>query len=241
MVSPQGRILGVEALIRWQHPKMGLLGPAQFIALAEQTGRIEPIGEWVLRSACEQLHQWHLAGFDGLSLAVNVSPRQLLQQNFAQTVREIVQASGLDPAQLELEITEGILAKSEASAAVLREISLIGVRLSIDDFGTGYSSLAYLKRFPISTLKIDQSFVRGVPDDAEDSAVVVATIAMARSLGLRLVAEGVETAAQLGFLRAHSCDAIQGYHFSRLVTPEVMTRLLQDGRPLGPASVTAPG
>ena len=236
VVSPRGQILGVEALIRWQHPQLGQISPAQFIPLAEETGRIEQIGEWVLRTACEQMREWDAAGFEGLGLAVNLSTRQLRQKAVARTIRRIVEAAGLDPARLELEITESILVDDDSSAAALREINAVGVRLSIDDFGTGYSSLAYLKRFPIHTLKIDQSFVKGIPGDAGDAAVVVAIIAMARSLGLRLVAEGVETAEQLAFLRAHSCDTIQGYYFSRPVPAQTMTQLLQEGRLLGPST-----
>lgn len=238
IVSPSGRILGVEALIRWQHPERGLLPPLEFIAIAEETG---PIGEWVLQTACGQLRRWNEAGFRDLTLAVNVSPRQFRQKDLGKTMKRIASEAGIDPARLEIEITESLLTGSEEDTAILGEFAAIGMRLSVDDFGTGYSSLAYLKRFPIRTIKIDRTFVSGIPDNAEDAAIVLAIIAMAKSLGIRLVAEGVETAGQLDFLRAQGCDSIQGFYFCKPLPADAITALLSEGRRLGPPAAAPDG
>jgi EAL domain-containing protein (putative c-di-GMP-specific phosphodiesterase class I) len=210
-----------------------LVSPAEFIPVAEDTGLILGIGEWVLRTACAQLSRWRTQGYGKLTLAVNLSTRQLRQKDFAQTLARIVSEAGIHAHLLELEITESVLAQGEAAALLLGEISASGVKFSIDDFGTGYSSLSYLKRFPIDTLKIDRSFVHGIPDSAENVAITTAIIAMAHSLGLRVVAEGVETADQIAFLRTQGCDALQGYFLSRPLLPEAFTALLDANEPLG--------
>jgi diguanylate cyclase (GGDEF)-like protein/PAS domain S-box-containing protein len=209
-----GRIAGMEALVRWQSPQ-GLISPANFIPLAEESGLILDIGSWVLRAACIQARKWQREGLPSLRLAVNLSPLQLRQQNLFAAVAEILRESGLAPQYLELEITENtVMERSRDTMATLTRLEQLGVQLSIDDFGTGYSSLAYLKQFPVHSLKIDRSFVRDIATDRDDAAIVRAMIAMAKSLGLGVVAEGVETRQQLEFLRAAGCNAYQGYYFS---------------------------
>lgn len=210
------RIIGVEALVRWQHPEKGMVSPAQFIPIAEETGLIVPLGEWVLRTACLQAKAWQEQGLDHVCMAVNLSARQFKEPFFPQRVLEIVNESGLEPHCLELEITESILVDGlESVCAVLQEFKRAGIMISLDDFGTGYSSLSYLKRFPIDKLKIDQSFVRDVLTDVNDAGLVRAIIAMAQALGLKAIAEGVETQGQLDFLSVEGCHEIQGYHISR--------------------------
>jgi EAL domain-containing protein (putative c-di-GMP-specific phosphodiesterase class I) len=226
----EDRIIGVEALIRWQRTENGLVPPAQFIPIAEETGLIVPIGEWMLRSACTQLAHWHSLGFSELRMAANLSPRQFQQKDVVRIVAHALNSAGLAPRHLELEITESVLAQGSEAEALLREISSTGVRFSLDDFGTGYSSLSYLKRFPIDSLKIDRSFVRDIPGDADDSAIALAIIAMAHSLGIQVVAEGVETAAQLGFVRSHACDGMQGYYLCKPLPADAVTALLLEGR-----------
>ena len=208
-------VVGMEALVRWRHPTRGLVGPNEFIALAEETGIIVPLGEFVLRSACTQVQAWIAQGFAPLPVAVNISARQLQQPDFVQFVEQALKDTGLPAHLLELEITESTLMEdAEGTLALLRRLREIGVRLSIDDFGTGYSSLAYLKRFPMHTIKIDRTFVRDLPDDADDAAIVTGIIALAHSLRLDVVAEGVETREQRAFLEQVSCDLIQGYLLS---------------------------
>jgi diguanylate cyclase (GGDEF)-like protein/PAS domain S-box-containing protein len=220
------RTLGVEALLRWQHPQHGLIGPARFIALAEETGLILPIGEWVLRSACRQARRWLDAGL-GLVVAVNLSARQFLQRDLVQRVREVLVETGLPASHLELEITESvIMERPEAAIEMLYGLRSLGVQLSIDDFGTGYSSLAYLKRFPIHKLKIDRSFIDSLPVDRSDQAIVRATITMAHTLGIRTLAEGVETDDQLAVLRELRCDYSQGYLFSRALPEDELAQWL---------------
>jgi diguanylate cyclase (GGDEF)-like protein len=210
-----GQVVGMEALVRWRHPTRGLVSPVEFIPLAEETGLIIPIGEWVLRTACAQIQRWVEVGFPALSVAVNLSGRQLLQQNFADTVARALADTGLPPNLLELEITESILMEhAQETLLVLQQLRGLGVRLAIDDFGTGYSSLAYLKRFPVNVIKIDRSFVKDLPDDSDDAAIVTGIIALAHSLRLAVTAEGVETAQQLDFLRGQSCELMQGYLLS---------------------------
>lgn len=226
-------LIGAEALLRWQSESHGLVQPAQFIPTAEETGLIVPIGAWALRTACEQLNQWHAAGFSGLKIAVNLSVRQFQHNDVVQTVIGALGAANLLPQHLELEITESILAQGEEVTTALNDLSRYGVRFSIDDFGTGYSSLSYLKRFPIDTLKIDRSFVRDIPRDADDSAIAAAIIAMAHNLGITVVAEGVETQEQLEFLTRHACDAMQGFYFSEPLPPEEFIALLQSGLKVG--------
>ncbi|PLX85619.1 MAG: GGDEF domain-containing protein [Desulfuromonas sp.] len=226
-----GRLFGMEALLRWNHPDLGLISPAQFIPLAEETGLILPIGRWVLETACARTQAWHEAGFPGLRVAVNLSGCQMRQRNLPAMVEEVLHRSGLDPSCLELELTESILMEgAEANKNILGEFKAMGVKLAIDDFGTGYSSLNYLRHFPIDRLKIDQSFVQDItrkPDDA--SAIAEAIVALARSLRLKVLAEGVETQEQLEFLRALECDEVQGYYFSRPVAGEDFAGLLRSG------------
>jgi diguanylate cyclase (GGDEF)-like protein len=222
----EGRIYGLEALIRWEHPRYGLLGPDRFIETAETTGLIVPIGEWVLREACRQIRQWkkHL-GLD-LVVSVNLSPRQFDQPDLVSQVRDALHESGLRPENLEIEITESnAMSDVEKTVRLLKELKMLGIRIAIDDFGTGYSSLSYLKLFPIDTLKLDQSFVSGI-SVPEDGAIARGVIAMAHSLGLRVVAEGVETLGQLEFLKESSCDRLQGFLFSRPLEPENFERYL---------------
>ena len=228
-----GAITGVEALIRWQHPVRGLVSPAQFIPVAEECGFIVPIGRWVLREACEQIRRWQRDGFPILRIAVNISPVELRATDFVAKVRDILAETGLDPHCLEFELTEtSLMQDSRTTVEVLRELKEIGVLLALDDFGTGYSSLSYVKRFPIDTLKIDQSFVRDLATDADDASIVSAVISMGKSLHMRVVAEGVETRDQLEFLREHSCPFAQGYFFSPPVIAEELGQLLARGAAL---------
>jgi len=211
-----GRITGLEGLIRWQHPQLGLVPPNNFIRIAENTGLIIPIGEWVLRTACAQARKWQDEGLPRVSVAVNVSAAQFRHEGFVATVRKVLSETGLDPRYLELELTESLLlSNADVSLSVLRQLRTMGLSLAIDDFGTGYSSLSYLKQFPVSKLKIDRSFVRDVATNADDAAITTAIISLAKNLNLLVVAEGVENEEQMSFLRAHRCDEIQGYYFSR--------------------------
>ena len=224
-----GAITGAEALIRWTHPTRGLVSPAQFIPIAEECGLIRPIGNWALREACKQAQAWRIAGLPRASMAVNVSAMQLRHGNFLESVFSILNDVGFDPSSLELELTESVLMKhADSTAAILQALRETGVQVSIDDFGTGYSSLSYLAKFPIDSLKIDQSFVRQI-SSRQDPAIVTAVISMARSLKLRVIAEGVETRDELEFLKAHLCDEAQGYYFSHPVPPEQFARLLEHG------------
>ncbi|MHB8742384.1 MAG: EAL domain-containing protein [Sulfuricaulis sp.] len=225
-----GRIVGMEALLRWQHPRRGMISPAQFIPLAEETGLIVPIGAWVLRAACEQCQAWQKLGFTSLYVAVNLSSRQFHQKDLPAFISGVLQETSLNPGTLGLELTEGlVMQQAEASVNTLRELKAMDIRIAIDDFGTGYSSLSYLKRFPIDVLKIDQSFIRDISDDPDDAAIVITIITMAHSLGLKVVAEGVETEQQLSFLREHRCDAMQGYFFSKPLPAEQFVDLLKIG------------
>jgi diguanylate cyclase (GGDEF)-like protein/PAS domain S-box-containing protein len=229
-----GLITGVEALLRWEHPDRGTISPCEFIPLAEETGLIVPIGEWVLREACRQNKAWQDAGIPPLRVAVNVSARQLKQKTLAEKVAEILDDTGLLPEWLELELTESIVMQNaEEAIGLLNQLKSLGVWLSIDDFGTGYSSLSYLKRFPIDTVKIDRSFISGVTRDGDDAAISHAIITLANSLKLKVIAEGVETRDQLVFLREHQCCDAQGYFFSRPLGADQITRLLREKRHLG--------
>ena len=211
-----GRIVGVEALIRWQHPTRGLVAPGEFIPLLEESGLIVPVGEWVLRTACRQACAWRETGFGHPRVAVNLSGRQLETENLFAVVKAALDECGLEPAYLELELTESYLMRNpEEAIATLSRLKAIGVRVSVDDFGTGYSSLSYLKRFPIGTLKIDQSFVRDMTNDAGDAHLVNAIIAMGHSLNISVVAEGIETHEQLALLRGNGCDLGQGFYIGR--------------------------
>ncbi|GGB97740.1 hypothetical protein GCM10007205_03780 [Oxalicibacterium flavum] len=223
-------IVGVEALIRWQHPELGMVPPVRFISLAEETGLIVPIGNWVIAEACRQTRLWLDAGFGPLRTAVNLSARQFAQEDLAQSIATALERSGLPSASLEIELTESlVMADVDHAIGILREMKTLGVQLSIDDFGTGYSSLSYLKRFPIDVLKIDRSFVNDITIDPDDAAIVSSIISLAHSLRLQVIAEGVETAEQLSYLRQHGCDHMQGYFFSRPLTADAMTQMLRDG------------
>ncbi|MEO8754149.1 MAG: EAL domain-containing protein [Casimicrobiaceae bacterium] len=225
-----GAITGAEALIRWTHPTRGVVTPAQFIPVAEDCGLILPIGRWVLRKACEQARAWADAGLQPMTMAVNVSAMEFLDENFLQGLFAILSETGLDARCLEIEVTESVLMqRTEATAVILRTLRRRGVQVAVDDFGTGYSSLSYLRKFPIDTLKIDQSFVREITTGPDEATIVTAVISMARSLKLRVVAEGVETAEELAFLQAHQCDEAQGYLFSRPVVPQQFAKLLASG------------
>ncbi len=211
-----GSLIGVEALLRWNHPTLGAISPAEFIPVAEHTGQIVTIGEWVLRQACVQLQQWRQAGLPSMVVAVNLSAAQFRQPDLVQRVAQALADSGLPAEWLELELTESTaMHDPQAAIATVDALRALGVHLSLDDFGTGYSSLNHLKRFQIGKLKIDQSFVRGLPDDAEDAGIVETIIQMARSLRLKTVAEGVETEAQRAFLQQRGCDQMQGYLLAR--------------------------
>jgi diguanylate cyclase (GGDEF)-like protein len=213
--ASSGAVTGVEALIRWQHPERGLLPPAHFISIAEVSGLIVPIGEWVIRTACKQVRQWQKKLDCPLTVAVNLSARQFQHSDLVDQIRAAVIDSGIEPSSLEVEITESsAMQNAENTLFKLRELKSLGIRIAMDDFGTGYSSLNYLKQFPIDTLKLDQSFVRDVMTDARDAAIVGAVISMSHRLGLKVVGEGVETSAQHEYLRAEGCDFVQGYLFS---------------------------
>ncbi|MBE0619736.1 MAG: EAL domain-containing protein [Burkholderiales bacterium] len=223
-----GRITGMEALLRWQQQPEVLLEPAQFIGLAEETGLIVPIGAWVLKTACARSRSWREQGLPPLRMAVNLSARQFAHQDLLQDVARTLKETGLDPAGLEFEITESmVMHDPERAVKLLGGLKDMGVHLSIDDFGMGYSSLSYLKRFPLDSLKIDSSFIRDIPGDADDAAITRAIIAMARSLRLKVIAEGVETEAQLAFLREHGCDEMQGYYCSGPLPEDAFLRLLR--------------
>ena len=221
-------IVGVEALLRWRHPELGVVNPGEFIPVAEETGLIVPIGEWVLRTACRQWSTWK-ATVGAVPVAVNVSGRQFQEDRLVDLVLDIVAETGIESSQLTLELTESTLMdNSETMLEKLRRFERAGIQLSIDDFGTGYSSMSYLTRFPVNTLKIDRSFVRDIPGDADDVAIAKTIIAMGESLNLKIVAEGVENLEQVNFLQAYPSVAVQGYYFSRPVPVEALTALLQE-------------
>ncbi|GLR86888.1 bifunctional diguanylate cyclase/phosphodiesterase [Bradyrhizobium iriomotense] len=227
-----GQITGVEALLRWTHPELGSISPAQFIPLAEETGLIVPIGRWVLKEACAQAMAWQRRGLLPLSMAVNLSPRQFADEHLLQDVDEALAASGMSPVLLQLEVTESMMMRNVGRALkVLDAIQGRGIRLAIDDFGTGYSSMSLMKHFPIDTIKIDRSFVRDLPHDSEDQAIAQAIISMGKALGMTVVAEGVENAEQETFLRTHGCDEMQGYLIAKPLPPRQMAELL---RPMAP-------
>jgi diguanylate cyclase (GGDEF)-like protein len=223
-----GRIVGAEALVRWQHPRLGLIPPAEFIPLAEATGLIVPIGEWVLRAAIRQCGDWQEGGLAPLRVAVNLSARQFQQPDLVEVVRASLLEAGFEPARLELEVTESsVVSDRDAAVAALRELRAMGVRVAIDDFGTGHSSLSHLKHLPVDTLKIDRSFIRDMAADPNDEAIVGAVVKLGHSLGLNVTAEGVEEEAQSSLLGALGCDEAQGYLFGRALPPDDFQKLLR--------------
>ena len=223
-----GEVAGAEALIRWIHPTRGMIPPAQFISVAEECGLILPIGAWVMREVCRQARAWTVADLPPTTVAVNVSAMEFRVEEFPDTLFAILEETGLDPTRLEIELTETVLLKrADSVASILRRVRERGVQVALDDFGTGYSSLSYLRRFPVDALKIDQSFIRQITTAGEDTAIITAIIAMARSLNLRVIAEGVETLEELTFLRAHHCDQAQGFYFSPPVRADQFERLLR--------------
>nr|WP_236873559.1 EAL domain-containing protein [Burkholderia sp. PAMC 26561] len=222
-----GRIVGVEALIRWKHPVRGLLPPTQFIPLAEETGLIEPIGEWVLRTACAQAAAWHSSGLPALRMGINVSARQFNNPSLESVVAQVLADCGLAPEQLELEITESLSMKDpEESIRILASFKALGIGIAIDDFGTGYSNLVYLRRFRVRRIKLDRSFVSELGSESSSHAIVEAIVAMAHKLDLQVVAEGVETAEQREHLLRYGCDELQGFWFSRPVDAATCGSLL---------------
>jgi diguanylate cyclase (GGDEF)-like protein/PAS domain S-box-containing protein len=246
MYQPQmdiatGAMVGLEALIRWRHPVLGLVPPDRFIRIAEYSGLIAPIGAWVLRTACAQARRWQEEGVCALTVAVNVSAVQFRQPGFQELVGSVLSETGLPCQYLELELTESLLlSNADMTASVLQELKGMGLKLSIDDFGTGYSSLSYLKQFPFDKLKIDRSFISEVAVDADDAAIVTAIIRMAKSLGLKVIAEGVENEAQMSFLRALRCDEIQGYYFSKPLTADEVSAKLRPDPVQHAASICTP-
>ena len=228
-----GTVIGMEALVRWNHPETGLVSPGEFIPVAEETGLIIPMGQWILETACRQARQWIDAGHGQLRVSVNLSARQFRQENLLEVIEATLRDTGLPPDNLELEITESIVMDHvDKAIAILERLRGLGLHIAVDDFGTGYSSLNYLKRFPINTLKIDQSFVRDLTRDSDDAAIISAIIALARNMRLSVVAEGVETREQLAFLREEACDELQGYYFSRPLDADAFGKLLQEKRRL---------
>ena len=226
-----GSIAGVEALLRWQHPDRGLVSPGEFMPVLEETGLIVPVGEWVLKAVCEQIRTWRRAGIAPVPVAVNFSPRQFASRDLGDTIKRVLDEQQVDPRLIEVEITESsLMSNLEDTALILKYVGDLGVGLSIDDFGTGYSSLAYLKRFPFDVLKVDRSFVKDLTTDADDATITRALISMAHNLGLKVVAEGVETEDQLAFLVEHGCDEIQGFYFSRPLIPEECGSWIKEGR-----------
>jgi len=232
-----GKICGFEALLRWQHPERGLVPPAEFIPVLEETGLIVPAGEWVMRTACAQIKAWREAGLPSSPIAVNLSARQFQQKDLEDSICRVLRESAVAPPLLQFELTESLLmADPEAAARTLLGLKELGVRLSVDDFGTGYSSLAYLKRFAVNELKIDRVFIRDIVADPDDAAITLAIINLAHSLDLEVVAEGVETEAQVNFLRSHGCDQMQGYYFAAPRSADDCTRALREDQRLSPPS-----
>ncbi|MGA7049656.1 MAG: PAS domain S-box protein [Candidatus Sulfotelmatobacter sp.] len=227
-----GKIIGLEALLRWQHPTLGLVPPDKFIRIAENCGLIVPIGEWVVRTACRQARKWQDEGLPAVSIAINVSAVQFRQEDLCELIRRVLHETGLAPQYLELELTEGLLlANADVTFSVLQELKAMGLTLAIDDFGTGYSNFNYLRQFRVSKLKIDRSFIRDVAVNPDDAAITTAIISMAKSLNLKVIAEGVEDEAQMSFLRAHQCDEIQGYYFSKPLAVDKVADKLRGNSP----------
>ena len=222
-----GHVVGMEALVRWQHPTMGLLSPHQFIPLAEESGLIGPLGQWALLEACRQVSVWHKTGRPKLRMSVNISPRQLNQADLVSAIGRTLDETGLESQHLEVELTETLLLQDKAhTIKTLQALKSLGVGIAIDDFGTGYSSLSYLQRFPIDTLKIDQSFIRDLTTDPDARAIVKAIIGMAQALKLKVIAEGVENEEQIAVLQAEGCEECQGFAFSRPLPAEEILEVL---------------
>jgi diguanylate cyclase (GGDEF)-like protein len=223
-----GRIIGMEALLRWNKPDSGILPPARFISLAEETGMIVEMGEWVLNTACRQNKEWQNAGYPRIRVAVNISSKQFEQENFIDTVKNALSTSDLDPCYLELEITEDVIRNVDKVSIALNKLRELGVKISLDDFGTGYSSLSHLKKLPIDTLKIDKSFIHDVTEGDKEVAITTAVITMGHNLRLQVLAEGVETEEQLSILKNYNCDAVQGFYYSKPVAPEEFVKLFKN-------------
>jgi diguanylate cyclase (GGDEF)-like protein/PAS domain S-box-containing protein len=235
-----GSVVGLEALIRWRHPILGMVRPDRFIHLAEETGLIVPIGAWVLRTACRQIRDWQQAGFGALRIAVNLSARQFAQPGLVREIARVLEETGLPPHSLEIELTESLMMVDvDAAIHIMGELKRMGVKLSIDDFGTGYSSLSYLRRFPVDVLKIDRSFVRDIASSEDDAAMVGAIIELARGLRMRVIAEGVETEAQLDYLKSRGCDEVQGHVYARAVSGADVEAMLRSGRKVTPQDAPA--
>jgi EAL domain-containing protein (putative c-di-GMP-specific phosphodiesterase class I) len=223
-----GRISGVEALLRWNRPGYGLVYPAEFVPVMEETGLVVRVGEWIIDEACRQIAEWNRDGVRDVRVAVNVSSRQFVEGDLEGAIRRALDTHGVEPGMLELELTESaLMSNAEHTIEVLTSLKQLGIRIAIDDFGTGYSSLAYLKRFPIDKLKIDIAFVRDVTTNPDDAAIALAIISMAHSLHMLVIAEGVESRAQMAYLRRHRCDEIQGFHFSRALPAGELARLMR--------------
>jgi diguanylate cyclase (GGDEF)-like protein/PAS domain S-box-containing protein len=235
-----GAVVGLEALIRWRHPILGMVRPDRFIHLAEETGLIVPIGSWVLRTACRQSREWQHAGYGHLRIAVNLSARQFAQPGLVREIERVLEETGLAPACLEIELTESLMMDDvESAIRTMGQLKQMGVKLSIDDFGTGYSSLSYLRRFPVDVLKIDRSFVRDITSSEDDAAMVSAIIELARGLRMRVIAEGVETEAQLDYLKRRGCDEVQGHVYARAASRTEVEAMLRNGRHVTPQTVIA--
>jgi EAL domain-containing protein (putative c-di-GMP-specific phosphodiesterase class I) len=220
-----GDVVSAEALVRWQHPTLGLLAPGRFIQLAEETGAIIRLGEWVLRTACTEAVRWGREGFGPLSVAVNLSARQFELPDLAARVGAILLETALEPERLRLEVTESlVMANPQGARQTLSELAAMGIHIALDDFGTGYSSLAYLQRFPLHCLKVDRSFVKEIPGNESSNAIARAVVALGKALGLRVVAEGVEVEPQLKFIREAGCHEVQGYLFCRPISPDELLR-----------------
>jgi diguanylate cyclase (GGDEF)-like protein/PAS domain S-box-containing protein len=226
-----GRVCGVEALLRWQRPDHGLVYPAEFVPVLEETGMVVRIGDWIIGEACRQIAEWSAAGVREVRVAVNVSSRQFVEGDLEAVVRSAIERHGIEPGMLELELTESaLMTNAERTIEVLERLKALGIRIAIDDFGTGYSSLAYLKRFPVDKLKIDIAFVRDIVTNPDDAAIALAIISMAHSLHMQVIAEGVETRAQMAYLRRHRCDEIQGFHYSRALPAAQLAQLVRENR-----------
>lgn len=232
-----GEVTCLESLIRWRHPEKGIILPAAFIPMAEETNLIIPIGEWGLRAACEQARRWREKGLPPLRIGVNFSARQFQQENLLDRVLAVLEENELEPAALELEITESIaMDQVDKGIKTMNELNKLGVRLAIDDFGIGYSSLGYLRQFPVHTLKVDQSFIKNLTTNKDDAAITAAIISMGHNLNLEVIAEGVETESELGFLKAHQCDGVQGYYLSRPLPAHLLEEFLLTGKYRGLAA-----